>query len=95
MTPGQESPRHVPQRTCIVCRKTAAKRGLIRVVRAEGIQVDLMGKKPGRGAYLCSRRACWEAALTKVDRLERALRTKVTAEDRQKLAEYARDLKDD
>jgi len=65
------------------------------VVRTDGIQVDVTGKTPGRGAYLCSRRACWEVALAKADRLERALRTKVTAEDRQRLAEYARDLKDD
>ncbi|HSH77327.1 MAG TPA: DUF448 domain-containing protein, partial [Herpetosiphonaceae bacterium] len=26
-------PRHVPQRTCIACRETEAKRGLIRLVR--------------------------------------------------------------
>ncbi len=27
-------PRHIPQRTCVACRQTGAKRQLVRVVRA-------------------------------------------------------------
>jgi uncharacterized protein len=67
--------KHVPQRTCIACRRTDAKRGLIRVVRdAEGrLSVDPTGKRNGRGAYLCGSRTCWEAAL-KRKAIERALR---------------------
>ena len=47
-------PKHVPQRTCIACRKVAGKRGLVRLVRtAEGnVEVDPSGKQAGRGAYL-------------------------------------------
>ena len=55
--------------------------------------MDSTGKKPGRGAYLCAQRACWEAALKK-ERLEHALRTRLTPEDRQRLEEFARGLKD-
>ena len=93
MTATQGPARHVPQRMCVACRTATAKRGLIRVVRGERIEVDSTGKKPGRGAYLCAQRACWEAALKK-ERLEHALRTRLTPEDRQRLEEFARGLKD-
>lgn len=61
----QPRQRHVPQRTCIVCRQVRPKRELIRVVRtpAGHIELDPTGKKSGRGAYLCARRSCWEPAL--------------------------------
>ena len=89
----QQRPRHVPQRTCVACRTTGAKRGLVRVVRtAEGrVEVDETGKKPGRGAYLCRTRECWDKALQgKV--LEYALKTAITAEDKAALLAYAATL---
>jgi predicted RNA-binding protein YlxR (DUF448 family) len=85
--------KHVPERTCVGCRQTAAKRQLIRIVRGDRVEVDPTGKKPGRGAYVCSQRSCWEAALSK-SRLERALRTKLSPEDRQRIQEYARTLEE-
>jgi uncharacterized protein len=44
----------------VACRQVKAKRELIRVVRdATGrLSVDLRGKAPGRGAYLCPDDAC-------------------------------------
>ena len=53
--------RRVPQRTCVICRTTTAKRGLVRVVRTpEGaLVVDSRGKISGRGAYLCPRPGCF------------------------------------
>lgn len=50
-----------------------AKRDLIRVVRSpEGeISLDFRGKKPGRGAYLCSDPKCLKRA-RKSKALERA-----------------------
>src|SRR5262245_32646958 len=68
-------PKHIPQRTCIACRRTDAKRGLLRVVRdAEGhVTLDPTGKRAGRGAYLCHDLVCWEQAL-KRHALARALR---------------------
>lgn len=53
-----------PLRMCMVCRKRREKEALIRVVRRtpEGAAVDLTGKEPGRGAYVCRERACIEQA---------------------------------
>ncbi len=74
-----------PIRTCVVCREKAGKRELLRVVRTEtGVMVDPSGKLNGRGAYLCERASCWERAVTS-DVLNKALRTMLTAEDRERL----------
>lgn len=87
-------PRHVPQRTCVACRRSDAKRGLIRVVRdADGrVGVDPSGRRNGRGAYLCHDPACWEAAI-KRKALERALRvTTLNPDDKAALLAFARTL---
>jgi hypothetical protein len=80
----------VPQRTCIACRGTEAKRGLIRVVRTpQGrVTLDPTGKANGRGAYVHETRACWDEALRK-DRLARALKVSVPAEDEDLLRRHA------
>jgi len=85
--------KHVPQRTCVACQVTRNKRELVRIVRtpAGPVEVDLTGKKAGRGAYLCKSAACWEKALRK-RHLEYALQTTITHEDRAALMEYARTL---
>ncbi len=72
---GSAPVKRVPQRTCVACRETDAKRELIRVVRsADGrVQIDVRGKAPGRGAYLCRDPKCWEMALQR-RALERSLR---------------------
>lgn len=88
----QPHPRHVPQRTCVACRRVAGKRALIRLVRTEaGVEVDLTGKHAGRGMYLHPNQQCWQAAL-KGGRIEQALRTKLNAANRQALAAYAATL---
>jgi predicted RNA-binding protein YlxR (DUF448 family) len=77
--------KHIPVRTCVVCREKDNKRTLTRVVRTEqGVQIDSSGKMNGRGAYLCDRESCWERAVA-TDVLSRALRTTLTAEDRERL----------
>ncbi len=50
----------IPVRRCVGCNAQRPKRELVRVVRSpEGeISIDLRGKKPGRGAYLCPYAAC-------------------------------------
>ena len=55
----------LPQRTCVACRTTRAKRELVRVVRSPAgeLSVDLRGKAPGRGAYLDPDPACLERGL--------------------------------
>lgn len=86
--------KHVPQRTCIACRRTDAKRGLIRLVRTPEGQVvaDPTGKSHGRGAYLCHNLACWEQAI-KRQVLQRALRTEpLSAENQRDLLLYIQGL---
>ncbi len=81
-------PKHIPQRTCIACRQVVGKRSLLRIVRTEsGIVVDPSGKVAGRGAYLHPYQACWRAAL-RGNRLEQALRTRLSEENRQALLAY-------
>lgn len=89
------SERKLPQRTCIACRSTSDKRGFVRIVRlpAGSVEIDLTGKKQGRGAYLCPNPECWEQALKK-GRVESALKTKLSQDDRLRLAEFATTLRE-
>ncbi len=60
--PKGPRPKHVPQRTCVVCRSERGKRELVRIVRTPdgAVRVDPTGKVAGRGAYLCKARPCWQ-----------------------------------
>ena len=60
-------------RKCTGCNEMKPKKELVRVVKSpEGeISIDLTGKKPGRGAYVCRDAACLAKA-RKAKRLERA-----------------------
>lgn len=81
----KERRKHVPQRTCIICRRTLSKRELNRIVRSpEGVRYDPTGKASGRGAYLCDDPECWERAIQS-KALDRALKTSLTAEERNTL----------
>jgi predicted RNA-binding protein YlxR (DUF448 family) len=65
---------------------------LVRLVRTEaGVEIDTTGKKAGRGAYLHPVRSCWEIVL-KGNRIEQALRTRLTAENRNMLLAYVQSL---
>mgnify|MGYP003681961434 CR=1 FL=1 len=85
--------KHIPQRTCVACRQKKDKKDLIRLVHTESgaVEVDMPAKEPGRGAYLCPKKDCWELALKK-NRLEYALRTKLTNDNRRFLAQYSNNL---
>jgi predicted RNA-binding protein YlxR (DUF448 family) len=85
--------RHIPQRSCIACRRTDSKRALIRVVRTphQGVQIDATGKLAGRGAYLCQARSCWQKAF-KSSALNRALKTAVTVDELAALRAFADSL---
>lgn len=87
--------KHTPIRTCIGCRQAEGKRTFVRIVRtSEGVVVDPTGKLAGRGAYIHRSPACWDAAL-KGSRIEQALRTKLTSEERMALAAYCDEIKAD
>lgn len=73
--------RKIPLRKCIGCNEMKDKRTLVRIVRnKEGeISVDLTGKKPGRGAYICKSIECLDKA-QKAKRLERAFSSQIEPE---------------
>ena len=73
--------RKIPLRKCLGCGEMKDKRVLVRVVRnKEGeISLDLTGKKPGRGAYICNSIDCLDKA-QKARRLERAFSTQIDPE---------------
>ena len=70
-------PKKIPSRMCVVCRNMFEKPDLIRVVKgADGVSIDLTGKKAGRGAYVCPDSACLEKA-RKSKVLERTLEASI------------------
>ena len=71
----------IPARQCIGCMTSRPKKELVRVVRAPNgeISIDPVGKKPGRGAYLCPDPACLAKAKKK-KALERCFEQPVPAE---------------
>ena len=85
--------KHVPQRTCVACREVLTKRSLIRIVRTQdGIKIDPSGKLTGRGAYLHAQKTCWNRGIQGA--LASALRTELSANDLERLREYAKNLSD-
>ena len=82
----------VPLRKCTGCGEMKPKRELIRVVKAPdttdadgnvtaqgAVSLDLTGKKPGRGAYVCKSAECFQKA-RKARRFERSLSCKIPEE---------------
>ena len=57
--------RKIPTRRCTGCGEMKPKKELVRIVRSpEGVfSVDVTGKKPGRGAYVCHKPECFDAAV--------------------------------
>ena len=71
----------IPMRQCVGCREMRPKKELVRVVKSpEGeVSLDLTGRKPGRGAYVCPRVDCLRLA-RKARRLEKAFSCPIPAE---------------
>ncbi len=70
-----------PERTCMACNEQKEKQELLRIVRSkEGIiEVDLTGKKSGRGAYICKCEECLKNII-KSKRLERVFEKEISPE---------------
>jgi len=68
----------MPMRKCIGCNEMKDKKELIRIVRNNvgEIDVDPIGKMPGRGAYICKSVNCFDTAV-KAKRLERAFKNRI------------------
>ena len=73
--------RSIPMRKCTGCNEMKPKKELVRVVRSpEGeVSLDLTGKKPGRGAYICPRLECLKKA-RKTKALEHKFEAEVSSE---------------
>ena len=70
--------RKIPLRRCTGCNEMKDKRELVRVVHNDAGEfgLDFTGKKPGRGAYVCSSAECLEKAV-KQRGLERSFKCSV------------------
>ncbi|MCI6028681.1 MAG: RNase P modulator RnpM [Christensenellales bacterium] len=81
-------PKKIPMRMCVGCREMHEKRELIRIVKsAEGmVSIDMRGKAPGRGAYICRKSDCLERAM-KSRALERALEHRIEPDVYERLRE--------
>lgn len=55
------------------------------------VEVDITGKKAGRGAYLCSKSECWDAGING-GRLEHSLKVTMPKELREQLMQTGREL---
>ncbi len=74
-------PKKIPLRMCLGCNEMKPKQELLRVVKSpeNEVSLDLIGKKNGRGAYICHSTECLERAV-KSKRLERAFQTAIPNE---------------
>lgn len=71
----------IPLRKCSGCGEMKPKKELVRVVRSpQGeVSLDLTGRSPGRGAYLCRSSSCFAKA-RKAKRFEHALNCSIPEE---------------
>ncbi|MDQ2086898.1 YlxR family protein [Herbivorax sp. ANBcel31] len=71
----------IPMRMCLGCQEMKPKRDLIRIVKNKEneISIDFVGKKPGRGAYVCKKIECFDKA-RKASRFEKAFETSIDGE---------------
>lgn len=67
-----------PARRCMGCNESKEKNELIRIVKSKDgiVEVDLTGKKNGRGAYICKNEECLNKII-KSNRLEKVLDVKI------------------
>lgn len=88
---------HVPMRRCAGCMQSKPKTELVRIAAVPGtdtekgsrspVYVDPENRFPGRGAYLCRNRECFEAA-KKRRAINRTLKREVLPEDYERIGEF-------
>ncbi len=82
--------KNIPQRTCVVCRQMKNKNDLLRIVydkKNAVAELDLTGKKNGRGAYVCKNKKCTED-LQKKKALNRAFSAEINEDIYNQLRSY-------
>ena len=94
--------RKIPIRKCLGCGEMFPQRELVRVVKTKikpeaedgevtyEVSLDLVGKKNGRGAYVCRKSECFEKA-RKAKRFARALQCEISEDIYEKMAGEMRD----
>lgn len=78
------SERKVPVRQCVGCHEMKPKKEMIRILKTISeedpekieISLDISGRKNGRGAYICPRQECLNAAI-KSRGLERSFKMSI------------------
>ena len=75
-----------PARRCMGCNESKEKNDLIRIVKSkEGIiEIDLTGKKNGRGAYICKNEECLNKIM-KSKRIEKVFEQEISDDIYEKL----------
>ena len=70
-----------PERRCLGCMASFPKKELVRVVRLPdgSVELDLTGKKSGRGAYICYDVKCLKKA-RKSKRIDKSLESEIPEE---------------
>lgn len=92
--------RKIPERRCLGCNVSYPKSELIRVLRTpEGnIELDVTGRKNGRGAYICKKAECFRIAAKK-NRFSQNLGVEIPSEIleniEKQIAEYEKEGKED
>lgn len=73
--------KYVPLRRCMACNEQKEKKDLLRIVRTTDgkLEIDLTGKKNGRGAYICKNEDCLNK-VKKSKRLEKVLEVNIEEE---------------
>ncbi|MCM1388030.1 MAG: YlxR family protein [Bacillus sp. (in: Bacteria)] len=76
----------IPMRQCIGCKEMKSKKEMMRVLKTaeDAVEIDLTGKKNGRGAYLCMKKECLVKA-RKNKGLERSFKMSIPDEVYEKL----------
>lgn len=58
--PVHAAARHVPERSCVACRRRRPQGELLRLSRVDGVWAVQNTRRSGRGSYLCADTpACW------------------------------------
>lgn len=84
--------KHIPERTCVVCRKKAEKSNFIRLVLQKSGEILIEKDKPleGRGAYICKNQECIKKC-RKCKALSRVFKKNVSDEIYSELESYGTD----
>ena len=74
------SKKYIPLRRCMGCNEKKEKEELIRIVKINNnVEIDLTGKKEGRGAYICKNEDCLNKVI-KNRRLSKSFKIEISQE---------------